>query len=82
MDLGFAVPVSGSWATRDTIVEVAGRAEQLGYSSLWTFQRLLVPVDADDQPQLPRSTGPSTIPWPCSPSSRGRPPGAASVSPS
>ena len=53
MDLGFAVPVSGSWATRDNIVDVAGRAEQLGYSSLWTFQRLLVPVDADDQPQLP-----------------------------
>jgi probable F420-dependent oxidoreductase len=43
--IGFALPVSGSWATPDTIVHVAGRAEELGYHSLWTFQRLLSPVD-------------------------------------
>jgi len=53
MQLGFAVPVSGSWATRDNIIELAGRAEQLGYSSLWTFQRLLSPVTDGDEPVLP-----------------------------
>lgn len=45
MHIGFAVPVSGSWATRDNMVHVARRAEELGYHSLWTFQRLLSPVD-------------------------------------
>ena len=45
MKIGFAVPVSGSWATPQNIVYVAQRAEQLGYHSLWTFQRLLSPVD-------------------------------------
>lgn len=39
--MGFAVPVSGSWATPDNQREVARRAEELGYASLWTFQRLL-----------------------------------------
>ncbi len=47
MLLGFAVPVSGSWATPENCVQVARRAEDLGYSSLWTFQRLLSPVDGD-----------------------------------
>jgi probable F420-dependent oxidoreductase len=43
--LGFAVPTAGSWATPDNQVELARRAEELGYSSLWTFQRLLYPAD-------------------------------------
>ena len=47
MLLGFAVPVSGSWATPANCVRIAGRAEELGYSSLWTFQRLLSPLDGD-----------------------------------
>ena len=46
MKRGFALPVSGSWATPANIVHVARRAEELGYESLWTFQRLLSPVDA------------------------------------
>ena len=45
MDLGFAVPISGSWATPQNQVELAQRAEELGYTSLWTFQRLLYPAD-------------------------------------
>ena len=45
MQLGFAVPVSGSWATPEAQVELAQRAEELGYASLWTFQRLLYPAD-------------------------------------
>jgi probable F420-dependent oxidoreductase len=43
--IGFGAPVSGSWATPENLAHVARRAEQLGYHSLWTFQRLLSPVD-------------------------------------
>lgn len=43
--MGFAVPVSGSWATPANQLRVARRAEELGYHSLWTFQRLLYPAD-------------------------------------
>jgi len=42
--LGFGLPVSGSWATPGTVREVARRAEELGYASLWSFQRLLHPA--------------------------------------
>ena len=45
MLLGFAVPLAGSWATPAHQVQLARRAEELGYSSLWTFQRLLYPAD-------------------------------------
>jgi probable F420-dependent oxidoreductase len=44
MELGFGVPVSGSWATPGNQVRLVRRAEELGYRSAWTFQRLLVPV--------------------------------------
>jgi probable F420-dependent oxidoreductase len=43
--IGFAVPVSGSWASPQNQVHMAQRAEALGYHSLWTFQRLLYPPD-------------------------------------
>ena len=52
MQLGFAVPISGSWATPDNSAALARRAEELGYASLWTFQRLLSPLDADGAPKL------------------------------
>jgi probable F420-dependent oxidoreductase len=42
--------VSGAWATPQNIVTVANHAEQVGYSSLWTFQRLLVPEDSGMEP--------------------------------
>jgi probable F420-dependent oxidoreductase len=45
VELGCAVPVSGSWATAEGVDMVAGLAEELGYQSLWTFQRLLAPLD-------------------------------------
>ncbi|PZG02313.1 TIGR03619 family F420-dependent LLM class oxidoreductase [Micromonospora deserti] len=45
MEVGFAPPVSGSWATPANMIHVARRAELLGYHSLWTFQRLLAPAD-------------------------------------
>ncbi|MEU4831022.1 TIGR03619 family F420-dependent LLM class oxidoreductase [Streptosporangium sp. NPDC023615] len=43
MRIGFAVPVSGSWATPGNMARVARRAEELGYHEVWTFQRLLYP---------------------------------------
>jgi probable F420-dependent oxidoreductase len=45
--LGFGLPVSGSWATPDTVTAVARRAEELGYRSLWVFQRVVVPAEED-----------------------------------
>jgi probable F420-dependent oxidoreductase len=45
--MGFAVPLAGSWATPANQVELAQRAEELGYASLWTFQRLLFPTDRE-----------------------------------
>jgi len=41
--IGIGVPVSGSWATPANQLRVVRRAEELGYHSAWTFQRLLVP---------------------------------------
>ncbi len=53
MQLGFAVPISGSWASPASCAELARKAEQLGYTSLWTFQRLLSPLDsASGRPML------------------------------
>ena len=43
--LGFGLPVAGRWATPDAIRRIARRAEELGYASLWTFQRVLWPAD-------------------------------------
>ncbi|MFC9235167.1 TIGR03619 family F420-dependent LLM class oxidoreductase [Streptomyces decoyicus] len=45
MRIGFAAPVSGPWATPETAVHVARSAEELGYDSLWTYQRVLGAAD-------------------------------------
>jgi len=45
MQIGFGIPVSGSWATAPNIREIAGKAENLGYASLWSFQRTVYPAD-------------------------------------
>ncbi|MGN6793766.1 MAG: TIGR03619 family F420-dependent LLM class oxidoreductase [Streptosporangiaceae bacterium] len=50
MKVGFGLPVSGAWATPDNISRFATLAEASGYSSLWTFQRLLVPEGSDMEP--------------------------------
>lgn len=52
MLLGFALPVSGSWATPANCLRIATRAEAAGYTSLWTFQRLLSPLGKGDGPEL------------------------------
>ncbi|GAA3384802.1 TIGR03619 family F420-dependent LLM class oxidoreductase [Cryptosporangium minutisporangium] len=53
MDIGFGLPVAGGWATPQNAVTVARHAEELGYRTLWSFQRLLVP---DAQPLPPQYT--------------------------
>jgi probable F420-dependent oxidoreductase len=53
MQIGFAVPVAGSWATPANQVRVAQRAEELGYSGLWTFQRLIYPVKPESDRWAP-----------------------------
>ena len=45
IQIGFGAPVSGAWATPQNLATFATRAEQLGYASLWSFQRLLIPED-------------------------------------
>ena len=44
MRLGLGLPVSGTWATPSILRHVATRADELGFDSLWAFQRLLHPV--------------------------------------
>lgn len=44
MQMGFGIPVSGSWATPANIREICRRAEELGYATLWSFQRTLFPA--------------------------------------
>jgi probable F420-dependent oxidoreductase len=45
MLIGFGCPVSGAWATPESVAHFASRGEELGYHSVWTFQRLLVGAD-------------------------------------
>jgi probable F420-dependent oxidoreductase len=47
MKIGFGAPVAGAWAGPENLGYFAGRAEELGYHSLWAFHRLLVPPDKD-----------------------------------
>jgi probable F420-dependent oxidoreductase len=50
MKTGFGAPIAGAWATPGYLAEFAGRAEDAGYASLWTFQRLLVPEGSGMDP--------------------------------
>jgi probable F420-dependent oxidoreductase len=45
MLIGFGAPVSGAWGEPGALGRFAQRAEELGYHSLWAFQRLLVGAD-------------------------------------
>lgn len=47
MLIGFGAPVAGAWASPDNLGYFAGRAEELGYHSLWAFHRLLTPSAKD-----------------------------------
>ena len=50
MEIGFGAPVSGAWATPQNLAAFASAAESQGYSSLWSFQRLLIPVGSSMDP--------------------------------
>jgi probable F420-dependent oxidoreductase len=50
MRIGCGAPVAGAWATPSYLASFAERAEDAGYASLWTFQRLLVPEDSGLEP--------------------------------
>ncbi len=54
MDIGFALPTSGSWATPDNVATIARAADERGYRTLWTFQRVLFPT-AFELPSVYRS---------------------------
>lgn len=47
MELSIALPTSGSWATPENITTIAQAAERAGCRGIWTFQRVLYPVDTD-----------------------------------
>jgi probable F420-dependent oxidoreductase len=61
MQIGFGVPFSGPWATPANQVRIATRAEELGYNALWTFARLVYPVDS---PNPHWQTAPRSVPEP------------------
>ena len=50
MRIGFGAPVSGAWATPRDLTSFGAQAEEAGYASLWTFQRLLIPAGAKMDP--------------------------------
>lgn len=45
MRIGFNVPNLGPVASPENILKIAEKAEELGYDSIWTTERLLVPVN-------------------------------------
>src|SRR5215471_16756455 len=58
MEIGFGAPVSGAWATPENLSRFGARAEDAGYASLWTFQRLLVPEGSGMEPVYRRVLDP------------------------
>jgi probable F420-dependent oxidoreductase len=50
MQSGFGAPISGAWATPGDLASFGARAEEAGYASLWTFQRLLIPEGSRMEP--------------------------------
>jgi alkanesulfonate monooxygenase SsuD/methylene tetrahydromethanopterin reductase-like flavin-dependent oxidoreductase (luciferase family) len=49
MKIGITLPQTGQQATKDNVIYVAKEAEKEGFDSLWTFDRLLRPLN----PQTP-----------------------------
>lgn len=47
MELSFALPTSGTWATPENVSQLAQAAESRGCRGLWTFQRMLYPSGSD-----------------------------------
>jgi probable F420-dependent oxidoreductase len=47
--IGYGLPVAGPAAGPEALVQVAQQAEELGFDSLWVWERVLMPVE----PQVP-----------------------------
>jgi len=45
MRLGFFLPHIGPWAGPESLTQVARRAEEMGFDSLWVTERSLLPLD-------------------------------------
>lgn len=45
MQVGATLPQVGAKTSPETLVRAAQRAEELGYDSLWTVERLLYPLE-------------------------------------
>jgi alkanesulfonate monooxygenase SsuD/methylene tetrahydromethanopterin reductase-like flavin-dependent oxidoreductase (luciferase family) len=58
MRIGFALPQVGSNAGLEAIVQVARRAEELGFERMWVLDRILFPV----HPRLPYPFGDGSLP--------------------
>jgi probable F420-dependent oxidoreductase len=58
MKFGISLPTSAPFTPPQDITRVAIEAERMGYASVWTFERLLFPVDGGD------SVGGGTAPLP------------------
>jgi probable F420-dependent oxidoreductase len=50
VNIGFGAPVAGAWAKPAHLASFAQAAEEAGYSSLWSFQRLLIPAGVAIEP--------------------------------
>jgi probable F420-dependent oxidoreductase len=50
VNIGFGAPVSGVWATPANLASFARAAQDAGYHSLWSFQRLLIPEGSSMEP--------------------------------
>ena len=62
MKLGFSLPTAGAWATPENQITVARRAEELGYHSLWVFQRLLYALEPrNEYPPVPGKVWPKAF---------------------
>jgi probable F420-dependent oxidoreductase len=60
MDLGIALPTSARYASPEAIVQVAQAAEKLGYTAVWTYERLLYALGDIPQPGGPPRPLPSS----------------------
>jgi alkanesulfonate monooxygenase SsuD/methylene tetrahydromethanopterin reductase-like flavin-dependent oxidoreductase (luciferase family) len=49
MKVGMVLPEAGQQATRENLVQAAKQAEEEGFDSLWTWERLICPL----KPQTP-----------------------------
>jgi probable F420-dependent oxidoreductase len=54
LKVGITLPQSGQQATRENVIQTAQQAEKEGFDSLWTFERLLWPIN----PQTPHPSTP------------------------